>query len=48
MIGNEGGRDVAQDMARIDRVKRLLNNISEMSPELQDIVVKFTQFLEVA
>jgi len=43
MIGNEGERDMSQ----LDRVKRLLDNISEMSPELQDIVVKFLHCVEV-
>lgn len=46
MIGNEH-RDVDQDMARLDRVKRIMESASEMSPELQDIVAKFTHCLEV-
>lgn len=47
MIGSEGERDRVQDMARLDRVKRILDKASEMSPELQDIVAKFTHCLEV-
>ena len=47
MIGSEGQKNVAQDMAQLDRVKRIMDNVSEMSPELQDIMVKFTQCLEV-
>ena len=44
MIGSEEERD---NMARLDRVKRLMGNIGEMSPELQDIMTKFTHCLEV-
>jgi len=47
MIGSEGQKDVAQDMAQLDRVKRIMDNVSQMSPELQDIMVKFTDYLEV-
>ena len=47
MIGSEGEKDVAQDMTQLDRVKRIMDNISQMSPELQDIMVKFTHCLEV-
>ena len=47
MRGSEGERDIVQDMAQLDRVKRIMDNASEMSPELQDIMVKFTDYLEV-
>jgi len=47
MTANKDQRDVAQDTARLGRVKRILESTSEMSPELQDIVVKFTDYLEV-
>ena len=47
MIGSEGERDIVQDMAQLDRVKRIMDSASEMSPELQDIMVKFTDYLEV-
>ncbi len=47
MIGSEGQKNVAQDMAQLDRVKRIMDNVSQMSPELQDIMVKFTDYLEV-
>ena len=46
MTGTEGERD-EEHMARLDRVKRILESTSEMSPELRDIVVKFTDYLEV-
>ena len=47
MIGSEGERDVTQNMTQLDRVKRIMDSASEMSPELQDIMVKFTHCLEV-
>jgi len=47
MRGSEGQKNVAQDMVQLDRVKRIMDNVSEMSPELQDIMVKFTDYLEV-
>jgi len=47
MRGSEGQKNVAQDMAQLDRVKRIMDNVSQMSPELQDIMVKFTDYLEV-
>lgn len=46
MTGNKD-RDMAQDIARLDRVKRIMDNAGEMSPELQDIMLKFTHCLEV-
>jgi len=47
MRGSEGQKNVAQDMVQLDRVKRIMDNVSQMSPELQDIMVKFTDYLEV-
>ena len=47
MTGSEGERNVAQVMTQLDSLKRISDNLSEMSPELQDIVVKFTDYLEV-
>ena len=47
MTGNKDQRDVSQDTARLGRVRRILESVSEMSPELRDIVVKFTDYLEV-
>jgi len=47
MTENEGERDVGQYMVRLDKVKRILESTCEMSPELRDIVAKFTDYLEV-
>ncbi len=41
MTGNEGV------IAKLARVKRVMERASEMSPELQDIMLKFTHCLEV-
>jgi len=46
VTGNKD-RDIAQDMARLDRVKQIMENAIKMSPELQDIMVMFTHCLEV-
>jgi len=46
MTGTEGERD-GEHMARLARVKRILDKASEMSPELRDIVGKFADYLEI-
>lgn len=44
---SKGEADVRQDMAQLEIMKRIMDNISEMNPKLRDIVVKFARFLEI-
>ncbi len=44
---SKGKNDVSQNMAQLEIMKRIMDNIGGMSPELRDIVVKFSDCLEV-